>query len=85
MGENAVVSTQDQRVRAVVPTGAAGGSPSRERAERSVASASPNRRRRSRAAQLPAESLDSVDDLSQLIPFWERPPSARPGRGARSS
>ena len=78
-------ASQDQRESAVVSTGAHGATPSRERVVRSVPSASPNRRRRARAAELPAVSLDSVDDLSQLVPFWERPPSARPGRGARSS
>ena len=83
--DNDMVSTQDQRGSAVVTTSADGVSPSRERGERSAVSASPNRRRRARAARLPAESLDSGDDLSQLVPFWDRPPSARPARGARSS
>ena len=82
--ESAVVSTQDQRASAVVSNGATGSTPSRERGERLAASASPTRRRRARAAPLPAESVDSSDDLSQIVPFWERPPSARPGRGARS-
>ena len=82
------MSTQDQRARAEVSNGATGGStPSQVRREGSGASASvsPTRRRRPRAASQPVETLDPEDDLSLRVPFWERPPEARPGRGVRSS